>query len=123
MNYDKADLSDPLLKINVKNFGLPQQRKPRIPKHKKERYDPDLIVPVMTAKKKKTFSQFQEDVDSMKATMKGFADTIVPQMKTFAKSKEVKDLKKNAMNLLINKGYEALNKGKKKLGEFEKKVR
>ena len=52
----------------------------------------------------KTFSQFQEDVDSMKATMKGFADTIVPQMKTFAKSKEVKDLKKNAMNLLINKG-------------------
>jgi len=27
----------------------------------------------------KTFSQFQEDVDSMKATMKGFADTIVPK--------------------------------------------
>ena len=24
----------------------------------------------------KTFSQFQEDVDSMKATMKGFADTL-----------------------------------------------
>ena len=42
----------------------------------------------------KTFSQFKEDVDSMKATMKGFADTIVPQMKNFAKSKEVKDLKK-----------------------------
>ena len=35
----------------------------------------------------KTFAQFQEDVDSMKATMKGFADTIVPQMKKFAKSK------------------------------------
>ena len=51
----------------------------------------------------KTFSQFQEDVDSMKATMKGFADTIVPQMKKFAKSKEAKDLKNNAMNLLINK--------------------
>ena len=63
----------------------------------------------------KTFTQFQEDVDSMKATMKGFADTIVPQMKNFAKSKEVKDLKKNAMNMLINKGYEALDKGKKKL--------
>ena len=45
----------------------------------------------------------------MKATMKGFADTIVPQMKNFAKSKEVKDLKKNAMNMLINKGYEALD--------------
>ena len=71
----------------------------------------------------KTFTQFQEDVDSMKATMKGFADTIVPQMKNFAKSKEVKDLKKNAMNMLINKGYEALDKGKKKLGEFEKKVK
>ena len=37
----------------------------------------------------KTFSQFQEDIDSMKATIKGFADTIVPQMKNFAKSKEV----------------------------------
>ena len=71
----------------------------------------------------KTFSQFKEDIDSMKATMKGFADTIVPQMKNFAKSKEVKDLKRNAMNMLINKGYEALDKGKKKLGEFEKKVK
>ena len=70
----------------------------------------------------KTFSQFQEDVDSMKATMKGFADTIVPKMKKFAKSKEAKDLKTNAMNLLINKGKEVLNKGSKKLGEFEKKV-
>ena len=33
------------------------------------------------------------------------------------------NLKKNAMNMLINKGYEALNKGKEKLGEFEKKVK
>ena len=71
----------------------------------------------------KTFSQFKEDIDSMKATMKGFADTMVPQMKKFANSKEAKDLKKNAMNMLINKGYEALNKGKEKLGEFEKKVK
>ena len=71
----------------------------------------------------KTFAQFQEEVDSMKATMKGFADTMVPQMKKFANSKEAKDLKKNAMNMLINKGYEALNKGKEKLGEFEKKVK
>ena len=62
MNYDKADLSDPLLKINIKNFGLPQERRPRIPKHKKERYDPDLVVPVMSAKKKKTFEQFMEQV-------------------------------------------------------------
>ena len=71
----------------------------------------------------KTFSQFQEDVDSMKATMKGFADTIVPQMKKFAKSKEARNLKTNAMNLLINKGKEYLNKGSKKLGEFEKKLK
>ena len=71
----------------------------------------------------KSFSQFKEDIDSMKATMKGFADTMVPQMKKFAKSKEVTDLKNNAMNMLINKGYEALDKGKKKLGEFEKKVK
>ena len=71
----------------------------------------------------KTFSQFKEDVDSMKATMKGFADTIVPQMKKFAKSKEAKDLKTNAMNLLINKGKQLLDKFKKKLGEFEKKLK
>ena len=62
MNYDSADLSDPLLKMNIKNFGLPQKRRPRIPKHKKERYDPDLVVPVMSAKKKKTFEQFMEQV-------------------------------------------------------------
>ena len=64
----------------------------------------------------KTFSQFKEDIDSMKATMKGFADTMVPQMKKFAKSKEAKDLKTNVMNMFIDKG-------KKKLGEFEKKVK
>ena len=71
----------------------------------------------------KSFSKLREDIDSMKATMKGFADTIVPPMKKFAKSKEIKDLKNNAMNMLLNKGYEALDKGKKKLGEFEKKVK
>ena len=36
----------------------------------------------------KTFSQFKEDIDSMKATMKGFADTIVPQLKSFAKQNQ-----------------------------------
>jgi len=70
----------------------------------------------------KTFSQFKEDIDSMKDTMKGFADTIIPQMKKFVKSDDAKKLKKDAMNLLINKGYEALDKGKDKLGEFEKNV-
>ena len=73
----------------------------------------------------KTFQQFQEDSDkvtSMTNTMKGFADTIIPQMRKFAKSDDVKKLKKDAMNLLINKGYETLEKGKDKLGEFEKNV-
>ena len=55
--------------------------------------------------------------------MKGFADTIVPQMKKFAKSKEAKDLKTNVMNMFIDKGNQLLDKGKKKLGEFEKKVK
>ena len=70
----------------------------------------------------KTFQQFKEDMTSVQDTMKGFPNTMMPQMKKFAKSKEAKDLKTNAMNLLINKGKEVLNKGSKKLGEFEKKV-
>ena len=60
MNYDKADLSDPLLKINVKNFGVPKpgtQPPTEHPGIKKRRYD--KIIPVMTAKK--TFEQFQEE--------------------------------------------------------------
>ena len=71
----------------------------------------------------KTFSQFQEDIDSMKATMKGFADTMVPQMKKFAKSKEAKDLKTNVMNMFIGKGEELLNKGSAKLKDIKKNVK
>ena len=71
----------------------------------------------------KTFSQFKEDVDSMKATMKGFADTIVPQMKKFAKSKEAKDLKNDVLNMFIGKGEELLNKGSAKLKDIKKKVK
>ena len=73
----------------------------------------------------KTFQQFQEDSDkvtSMTNTMKGFADTIVPQLKKFAQSKEASKLKNDAMNLLIDKGKQVLEKGSKKLGEFEKQV-
>ena len=70
----------------------------------------------------KTFAQFQEDVDSMKATMKGFADTIVPQMKKFAKSKEAKDLKNDVLNMFIGKGEELLNKGSAKLKNIKTKV-
>ena len=57
----------------------------------------------------KTFSQFKEDMNSMKDTMKGFANTIVPQMKKFAKSDDVKNLKKDAMSILMNKGKDLLN--------------
>ena len=71
----------------------------------------------------KSFSQFKEDVDSMKATMKGFADTIVPQMKNFAKSKEAKDLKKDVLNMFIGKGEELLNKGSAKLKDIKKNVK
>ena len=70
----------------------------------------------------KTFAQFQEEVDSMKATMKGFADTIVPQMKKFAKSKEAKDLKNDDLNMFIGKGEELLNKGSAKLKNIKTKV-
>ena len=70
----------------------------------------------------KTFSQFQEDIDSMKATMKGFADTIVPQMKKFAKSDEVKNMKKDVLNLFLNKGQDLLNQGQKKIKNLEKQV-
>ena len=71
----------------------------------------------------KTFQQFKEDMTSVQDTMKGFANTMVPQMKKFAKSKEAKDLKTNVMNMFIDKGNQLLDKGKKKLGEFEKKVK
>ena len=67
----------------------------------------------------KTFSQFQEDIDSMKATMKGFADTIVPQMKKFAKSKEANDLKNNVMNFFLDKAQGANNN----LGDTIKNIR
>ena len=59
MNYDKADLSDPLIKLNIKNFGTPKSgtQPTEHPGVKKRRYD--KIIPVMTAKK--TFEQFQEE--------------------------------------------------------------
>ena len=71
----------------------------------------------------KTFSQFQEDIDSMKATMKGFADTMVPQMKKFAKSDDAKKLKTDVLNMFIGKGEELLNKGSAKLKDIKKKMK
>ena len=71
----------------------------------------------------KTFHTFKEDLKKSLSPLKDFGKSFAGQAKEFAKSKEAKDLKTNVMNMLINKGYEALDKGKKKLGEFEKKVK
>ena len=70
----------------------------------------------------KTFQQFKEDMTSVQDTMKGFADTIVPQMKKFAKSDEVKNMKKDVLNLFLNKGQDLLNQGQKKIKNLEKQV-
>ena len=61
-------------------------------------------------------------MNSMKDTMKGFANTIVPQMKKFAKSDDVKNLKKDAMGILMNKGKDLLNKGQQKIKQLEKQM-
>ena len=61
MNYDTSDLSDPLLKTNIKNFGLPKPGgRPMPPGNRKRRYD--KIIPVMTAKK--TFKEFREELSN-----------------------------------------------------------
>ena len=48
----------------------------------------------------KTFQQFKEDMTSVQDTMKGFANTMMPQMKKFAKSDEVKNMKKAQTGLI-----------------------
>ena len=70
----------------------------------------------------KTFQQFKEDMTSVQDTMKGFANTMVPQMKKFAKSNEVKNMKKDVLNLFLNKGQDLLNQGQKKIKNLEKQV-
>ena len=70
----------------------------------------------------KTFQQFKEDMTSVQDTMKGFANTMVPQMKKFAKSDEVKNMKKDVLNLFLNKGQDLLNQGQKKIKNLEKQV-
>ena len=70
----------------------------------------------------KTFQQFKEDMTSVQDTMKGFADKMVPQMKKFAKSDEVKNMKKDVLNLFLTKGQDLLNQGQKKIKNLEKQV-
>ena len=71
----------------------------------------------------KTFSQFKEDMNSMKDTMKGFANTIVPQMKKFAKSDDVKNIKTDVMKLFVGKGKELINQGSKKIQKLESQLK
>ena len=89
MNYDKADLSDPLLKINFKNFGLPKPgfRPTEHPGIKKRRFD--KIIPVMDAKKK-TFKKFREGYMGPAVTPKNYEpkDTIIRTTDVKMKSAE-----------------------------------
>ena len=70
----------------------------------------------------KTFQQFKEDMTSVQDTMKGFANTMMPQMKKFAKSDEVKNMKKDVANLFLTKGQDLLNQGQKNLNVLKKQV-
>ena len=70
----------------------------------------------------KTFSEFSEDMEAMKNSMKGLASNIVPQLKKVAKSDDVKNLKKDAMGILMNKGKDLLNKGQQKIKQLEKQM-
>ena len=71
----------------------------------------------------KTFQIFKEDLKKSLSPLKDLGKEFAGKAEKFAKSDDAKKLKTDVLNLLFNKGYEALNKGKEKLGEFEKKVR
>ena len=70
----------------------------------------------------KTFKQFKESAMTAQTSLKDFAATMVPQMKKFAKSDEVKNMKKDVLNLFLNKGQDLLNQGQKKFKNLEKQV-
>jgi len=71
----------------------------------------------------KTFSQFSEDMEAMKNSMKGLASDIVPQLKKVAKSDDVKNLKTDVMKLFIGKGKELINQGSKKIQKLENQLK
>ena len=71
----------------------------------------------------KTFSQFSEDMEAMKNSMKGLASEIVPQLKKVAKSDDVKNLKTDVMKLFIGKGKELINQGSKKIQKLERQLK
>ncbi len=71
----------------------------------------------------KTFSQFSEDMEAMKNSMKGLASNIVPQLKKVAKSDDVKNLKTDVMKLFIGKGKQLINQGNKKIQKLESQLK
>jgi len=70
----------------------------------------------------KTFEQFKESAMTAQTSLKDFAATMVPQMKKFAKSDEVKNIKKDVTNLFLTKGQDLLNQGQKNLNVLKKQV-
>ena len=71
----------------------------------------------------KTFNTFKEDLKQSLSPLKDFGKSFSKDAKKFANSKEAENLKNNVLNMFIDKGNQLLDKGKKKLGEFEKKVK
>ena len=107
-----------LYKVTIVNNITPEE----YPQRDKIEYTKVRMKFVTRIDPKTDLSQFKEDMNSMKDTMKGFANTIVPQMKKFAKSDDVKNLKKDAMGILMNKGKDLLNKGQQKIKQLEKQM-
>ena len=71
----------------------------------------------------KTFQQFKEESEKkFKNTMKSTAKELVSPFEKFAKSDEVKNMKKDVLNLFLNKGQDLLNQGQKKIKNLEKQV-
>ena len=114
MNYDKADLSDPLLKINLKNFGPPKPgfRPTEHPGIKIRRYD--KIVPVKTAKKRKTFKEFNIESRQFLTEIPLPALAIPPLVTAFGKGVGVA-LTADA----IRRTVQNLGKGKYKQAAFD----
>ena len=71
----------------------------------------------------KTFSQFSEDMEAMKNSMKGLASNIVPQLKKVARSDDVKNIKTDVMKLFVGKGKELINQGSKKIQKLESQLK
>ena len=68
----------------------------------------------------KTFQEFKEAADTIQSSMKDFAYSMMPQMKKFAKSDEVKNMKKDVTNLFLTKGQDLLNAGQKKIASIKR---